>query len=172
MCDRTQSCANMCDSCSSSNVFGWGSCDCGDGCSGGCGGTCQGTCVGNCGDGCYTSCGAGCNTGCGDSASINLYNLAMQELNKKILASDVNNIKNLIDFEVKRRSKTPSSVTIATPNRSKSTDINVLNTNLENNIGINISSTFSSRTKATRSSIEELQDAVEIAYNTTITGSK
>ncbi len=172
MCDRTQSCANMCDSCSSSNVFGWGSCDCGDGCSGGCGGTCQGSCSGGCGDGCYTSCGTGCNTGCGDSASINLYTLAMQDLNKKILASDVNNIKNLIDFEVKRRSKTPSSVAIEKSETIKSADITVLKTNLKNKIGKDVSATFTSGTKATRASIENLQNTVEKAYETKITGSK
>lgn len=191
-CNRQTSCAYMCDSCSSSSVFGWGSCSCGDDCSGGCTGgcygscsgscsggcqgtcqgtcssTCQGTCSSTCTNGCKDGCGEGCNTGCGTTASINLYNKAVDDLNQTILASDINDIKDLIAFEVARRHKTSVSTTMNVGNQITTNEINTLKTDLTN-IGFTPNATFNG--SATESSIRTLISKADEAYRTTITSS-
>lgn len=167
-CDRVTSCASMCDSCASSSVFGWGSCDCGDdGCSGGCGSQCSGKCDGTCKTTCKDNCGRACNVQCSDVASINLYEAAMTTLNKKILASDINNIRKLIAFEAERRAKTAKATDMQVKTLVTDTKIKTLITDLQD-IGQTVDINIDNKIKCKKSDIKKLQDIVEKSYLTEV----
>ena len=96
-------CAFSCSSCAGRNPSGYssgggGGCSCGGDCSGGCSGRCKSTCK------------TYCDTGCKTEEAIDLYKKLKQGLNKKIKATDMNNINRMIQLEAKRRGKESSIV--------------------------------------------------------------
>ena len=151
-CGCGSDCGGKCSSCASNNSFGWGSCTCGDNCSGGCSGTCSGTCSGGCSGGCNTTCtatcanncdtacketctggcGQSCNTGCSSTSAIDLYTKLAAGLNKKIVASDMQNINALLISEAARRSKTITSVSFKEKTLALADSFNELQENIDN----------------------------------------
>ena len=88
-CSCGRDCAISCSSCAGRNPSGYssgggGGCSCGGDCSGGCSGRCKSTCK--------TYCDIGCKT----EEAVDLYQKLKQGLNKKIKATDMNNINRMI----------------------------------------------------------------------------
>ena len=106
-CSCGSDCAISCSSCAGRNPSGYSSGDGGGGCS--CGGDCSGGCSGKCKSTCKTYCDTGCKT----EEAVDLYKKLKQGLNKKIKATDMNNINRMIQLEAKRRGK-ESSITLQT----------------------------------------------------------
>lgn len=105
-CSCGADCAISCSSCAGRNPSGYssgggGGCSCGGDCSGGCSGRCKSTCK------------TYCDTGCKTEEAVDLYQKLKQGLNKKIKATDMNNINRMIQLEAKRRGK-ESSIALQT----------------------------------------------------------
>lgn len=132
-------CPSCGNGCSSGCEFCSNSCgDCGgcgkscDGCSGtceGCGGACSRSCSGCTGcSGCSGSCTDSCNDGCTASNVTTVYtNLTLQTL---IKANDMINLRELVENEVTRRSKTATDVTINVGDKATADTINIIINNL------------------------------------------
>lgn len=184
------SCSTGCGTgCSGGSTCGGGTSSEG-GCSGNCGGTCtgwcstgamdsgggggcsgcDGSCSGGCTGTCKNNCGRGCNTGCSDNEALDLYQKLTAGLNKRIYASDMNNINRMIEIEASsnRFNKSITSVNFASKIKANSTQIKQLQANLKA-IGQQTSANADQKIKTWKTTGQELIDLVLDSADTKIT---
>ena len=163
--------------CKGDPCLGWcgGGClsSCDGSCDGGCSGACQDSCANSCRQsctgGCKGNCGKGCNTGCTSSEALSLYQTLVDGLDKKILATDLNNIKRMIELEASanRFNKTITNVNFNTKDRANSSQIKTLQNNL-NAIGQTTTKDASQKVKSWKATGQELIDKALASHDTTI----
>lgn len=159
----TKDCQGSCSWCTSGNVNGWGSEDGGSGC------ICGGNCTGGCDSGCKGNCEDSCDTGCTTTVAKDLYEKLVAGLNKRILATDMTNINDMIRLEAERRGKKVSSQTFNNKEKATSTKIQALQTNLAA-IGnkYKTSEDANAKIRTFKNTGQELIDKALLAYEETI----
>lgn len=145
----------------------WCGTDCGGDCSssvadgGGGGGGC-GDCSAGCATGCTTGCTETCQDAC-DSAVLALYNKLKEGLNKKILAADMKNINDMIQYEAGKRGLSAISQSFTEKHKATVDKVQALQQVLVAG-GLSIEHPATQKGKALRATGEELIDKSLAAY--------
>lgn len=160
-------CTGTCRGGSSDNGCIWCGTDCGGDCStsvadGDTGGGGCGDCSAGCATGCTTGCTETCQDAC-DSAVLALYNKLKEGLNRKILAADMKNINDMIQYEAGKRSLAFTSQSFTEKDKATVGKVQALQQALITG-GLSIEHPATQKGKALRATGEELIDKSLAAY--------